>query len=91
MFNPMALLQALGGMMNIRNQINNFQQGLPQSMDPKQQALSDAQRMLNSGQMTQEQYNNVLQFADMINSGRVNNFSQLAGILSGKNGGNNGV
>ena len=91
MFNPMALLQALGGMMNIRNQINNFQQGLPQSMDPKQQALSDAQRMLNSGQMTQEQYNNVLQFADMINSGRINNFSQLAGILSGKNGGNNGV
>lgn len=91
MFNPMALLQALGGMMNIRNQINNFQQGLPQGMDPKQQALSDAQRMLNSGQMTQEQYNNVLQFADMINSGRINNFSQLAGILSGKNGGNNGV
>lgn len=91
MFNPMALLQALGGMINIRNQINNFQQGLPQNMDPKQQALSDAQRMLNSGQMTQEQYNNVLQFADMINSGRINNFSQLAGILSGKNGGNNGV
>lgn len=91
MFNPMALLQALGGMMNIRNQINNFQQGLPQGMDPKQQALSDAQRMLNSGQMTQEQYNNVLQFADMINSGRINNFSQLASILSGKNGGNNGL
>ena len=76
MFNPMALLQALGGAANIRNQINNFQQGLPQGMDPKQQALSDAQRMLNSGQMTQEQYNNVL---------------QLAGILSGQNGGSNGV
>ena len=91
MFNPMALLQALGGMANFRNQLNNFQQGLPQGMDPKQQALSDAQRMLNSGQMTQEQYNNVLQFADMINSGQINNFSQLTGMLFGRKGGNNGV
>lgn len=77
MFNPMAIIQALGGVANIRNQVNQFQQGLPQSgFDPKQQALMQAQQMLNSGKMSQQQYNNVL---------------QLAGILSGKNGGNNGV
>lgn len=77
MFNPLGVIQALGGMANIRNQLNNFQQGLPQNgFDPKQQALMQAQQMLNSGQMTQQQYNNIL---------------QLAGILSGKNGGNNGV
>ena len=77
MFNPLGVIQALGGMANLRNQLNNFQQGLPQNgFDPKQQALMQAQQMLNSGQMTQQQYNNVL---------------QLAGILSGKNGGNNGV
>ena len=39
MFNPMAIIQALGGVANIRNQVNQFQQGLPQSgFDPKQQA-----------------------------------------------------
>ena len=77
MFNPLSVIQALGGMANIRSQLNNFQQGLPQNgFDPKQQALMQAQQMLNSGQMSQQQYNNVL---------------QLAGILSGKNGGNNGV
>ena len=77
MFNPLGVIQALGGMANIRSQLNNFQQGLPQNgFDPKQQALMQAQQMLNSGQMSQQQYNNVL---------------QLAGILSGKNGGNNGV
>lgn len=77
MFNPLGVIQALGGMANIRSQLNNFQQGLPQNgFDPKQQALMQAQQMLNSGQMSQQQYNNVL---------------QLAGILSGKNGGSNGV
>ena len=77
MFNPMAIIQALGGVANIRNQVNQFQQGLPQSgFDPKQQALMQAQQMLNSGQMSQQQYNNVL---------------QLAGMISGQNGGNNGV
>ena len=77
MFNPMAIIQALGGVANIRNQINQFQQGLPQSgFDPKQQALMQAQQMLNSGKMSQQQYNNVL---------------QLAGMISGQNGGNNGV
>lgn len=77
MFNPLGVIQALGGMANIRNQLNNFQQGLPQNgFDPKQQALMQAQQMLNSGQMTQQQYNNIL---------------QLAGMLSGQNGGNNGV
>lgn len=77
MFNPLGVIQALGGMANIRNQLNNFQQGLPQNgFDPKQQALMQAQQMLNSGQMSQQQYNNVL---------------QLAGMISGQNGGNNGV
>ncbi len=77
MFNPLGVIQALGGMANIRSQLNNFQQGLPQNgFDPKQQALMQAQQMLNSGQMSQQQYNNIL---------------QLAGMLSGGNGGNNGV
>ena len=55
MFNPLGVIQALGGMANIRNQLNNFQQGLPQNgFDPKQQALMQAQQMLNSGQMSQQ-------------------------------------
>lgn len=75
MFNPFGVIQALGGMMNFRNQLNQFQQTLPQTgFDPKQQALMQAQQLLNSGKMTQQQYNNVL---------------QVAGMLSGQNGGNN--
>ena len=67
MFNPLAVIQALGGMANLRDQLNAFQQGLPQNgFNPKQQALSQAQQMLNSGKMTQEQYNNILQLAGMI-------------------------
>jgi hypothetical protein len=67
MFNPMGMIQALGGMANFRNQINQFQQnqGLV-GRDPealKSMALQRAQQMLNSGQMTQEQYNWVMQFA----------------------------
>ena len=67
MFNPLAVIQALGGMANLRDQLNAFQQGLPQNgFNPKQQALNQAQQMLNSGKMTQEQYNNILQLAGMI-------------------------
>ena len=69
MFN---IINALGGMANFRNQLNQFQQTLPQNgFDPKAQALAQAQQMLNSGQMTQQQYNNIL---------------QIAGMLSGQNG-----
>ena len=69
MFN---IINALGGMANFRNQLNQFQQSLPQNgFDPKAQALAKAQQMLNSGQMTQQQYNNIL---------------QIAGRLSGQNG-----
>lgn len=72
MFNPIGVIQALGGMANVRNQVNQFQQGLPQNdFDPKAMALNQAQQMLNSGQMTQQQYNNVLQLAGMISGNRV--------------------
>ena len=67
MFNPMAMLQFFGGAMNFRNQLNQFQQGLPQQgFDPKQAALSQAQELLNSGKMTQQQYNTIMQFASFM-------------------------
>lgn len=69
------IINALGGMANFKTQFDRFKQTLPQNgFDPKrykQQALMQAQQMLNSGQMTQEQYNNIL---------------QIAGALSGNNG-----
>lgn len=61
-------------MVNFRNQLNQFAQTLPQGgFDPKQQALMQAQQMLNSGQMTQQQYNNILQIAGMLNGGNNSN------------------
>lgn len=78
MFN-IPIINALGGITNFKNQLNQFKQTLPQNgFDPKQQALSQAQQMLNSGQMSQQQYNQIL---------------QIAGMLSGKGdqGGNNGL
>lgn len=69
------IINALGGMANFKTQFDQFKQTLPQNgFDPKQykqQALMQAQQMLNSGQMTQQQYNNIL---------------QIAGMLSGENG-----
>lgn len=67
----MSIINALGGFANFKSQFDRFKQSLPQSgFDPKQQALMQAQQMLNSGQMTQEQYNNIL---------------EIAGVLSGQN------
>jgi len=61
------IVNALGGMLNFKNQFDQFRQSLPQNgFDPKQQALMQAQQMLNSGQMTQQQYNNILQIAGML-------------------------
>lgn len=78
MFN-IPIINALGGMVNFRNQLNQFKQTLPQNgFDPKQQALMQAQQMLNSGQMSQQQYNQILQIAGMLSN-------------QGSQGGNNGV
>lgn len=67
MFENIPIVRALGGFLNFKNQLNQFQQTLPQNgLDPKQMALMQAQRMLNSGQMTQEQYNNILQIAGVL-------------------------
>ena len=76
MFN---IINSLGGMANFKSRYDQFKQSLPQQgFDPKQQALMQAQQMLNSGQMTQQQYNQIL---------------QVAGMLSGQsgNGGSNGL
>lgn len=71
------IINALGGMLNFKNQYDQFKQTLPQNgFDPKQQAIMQAQQMLNSGQMTQAQYNNIL---------------QIAGMLSGQNKGQGGT
>ena len=73
------IINALGGMANFKQRFDQFRQTLPQNgFDPKQQALMQAQQMLNSGQMTQQQYNQIL---------------QVAGMLSGQGGtgGNNGI
>lgn len=71
------IIDALGGMLNFKNQYDQFKQTLPQNgFDPKQQAILQAQQMLNSGQMTQAQYNNIL---------------QIAGMLSGQNKGQGGT
>ena len=66
MFNPMGMIQALGGMANFRNQLNQFQQQMGPNANYKEMALQRAQQMLNSGQMTQEQYNQILSFAGMM-------------------------
>lgn len=71
------IIDALGGMLNFKNQYDQFKQTLPQNgFNPKQQAIMQAQQMLNSGQMTQAQYNNIL---------------QIAGMLSGQNKGQGGT
>lgn len=57
------LYSILGGqsqMQNLMNQFNQFKRGF--SGDPKQQV----QNMLNSGQMTQAQFNQLAQMANQI-------------------------
>ena len=70
MFN-IPIINALGGIVNFKRQLDQFQQTLPQNgFDPKQQALMQAQQMLNSGRMTQQQYNMVLQIAGELSGER---------------------
>ena len=73
MFN-IPIVNALGGISNFRNQLNQFAQTLPQGgFDPKSQALAQAQQMLNSGQMSQQQYNTILQIAGMLSGQNASN------------------
>lgn len=59
MNNPM--FNMFGGFANFMAQFNQFRQNIQQNgIDPKQQV----QQLLNSGQMTQEQFN---QFREMAN------------------------
>ena len=52
-----------GGFMNFRNQLNQFQQNLSnQGINPQQKV----QELLNSGQMSQQQFEQLRQMANQI-------------------------
>lgn len=57
---------AFGDMQNMLNKLNQFRQTI--QGDPKQQA----QQLLNSGQMSQDQYNRLSQMATQIQNMLVN-------------------
>lgn len=63
MINPMQLFQMFGGQQQFLNQYNNFSRNFQQGgLDPKQQV----QNLLNSGQMSQEQFNQLRYIANAI-------------------------
>ena len=55
------LFQAFGGFQNFQNQFNQFKNNMGQT-NPQQ----TVQQLLNSGQMTQQQFNQISQLANMI-------------------------
>ena len=60
LFNMLGGQQSMNPMTNLVNQLNQFRQSF--SGDPKQQV----QQLLNSGKMTQNQYNQLSQMATQI-------------------------
>ena len=65
MNNP--IFNLFGGMQNFLNQFGQFKNNLQQNgINPQQQALGQAQQMLDSGKMSQDQYNQILNMAQTI-------------------------
>lgn len=61
------LFDMFGGMQNFMGQFNNFRNGLQQQgLDPRQAACSKGQELLDSGKITQDQYNQILNLAKNI-------------------------
>lgn len=61
------IFNMFGGFQNFLGQFNNFSQNVQQQgIDPKQTAYSKAQQMLDSGAISQDQYNQILSMAGMI-------------------------
>ena len=57
------IFNAFGGFMNFRNQFNQFQQNMQnQGINPQQKV----QELLNSGQMSQQQFEQLRQIANQI-------------------------
>lgn len=62
-FNPMQLFQMFGGQQNFNNQLSQFSQGVQQQgINPQQQV----QALLNSGRMSQQQFNQLRTLANML-------------------------
>ena len=55
-------MQRFGGMQNFMNQFNQFRQNFGNQQNPQQMV----QHLLDSGQMTQEQFNQLSQMANQI-------------------------
>ena len=61
------IFDMFGGFQNFLGQFNNFSQNVQQQgIDPKQTAYNKAQQMLDSGAISQDQYNQILSMAGMI-------------------------
>lgn len=56
------IFNMFGGMMNFQQQFNQFRQGLPQGFNPQ----NKVQELLNSGQMSPQQFEQFRQIADAI-------------------------
>lgn len=69
MFNLAAFLNTFGGMMGFQQRLNTFGQQFAQqnACTPEQKV----QQMLNSGQMTQEQFNTFSQIANQLTGRRL--------------------
>lgn len=56
------LYQMFGGMQNFMNQFNQFKQNFPGNQNPQQMV----QQLLDSGRMSQQQFNELSQMANQI-------------------------
>lgn len=65
MNNP--IFNMFGGMQNFMTNFNSFRQQMEQTgSDPRQRANMQAQSMLDSGKINQDQYNQILNMAGTI-------------------------
>ena len=66
MINNNPIFNMFGGYANFQNQFNQFAHNVPNGFNPQQQV----QQLLNSGQMSQEQFNYFRSIANMITGRR---------------------
>lgn len=66
MFNPMQLINMLGGMNSFNQRLTTFSQNFKQQFGPNADPSQIGQQLLNSGQISQEQFEQFRQIANQL-------------------------
>ena len=66
LFNPAQFINMLGGMQSFNQKLNQFQQNFNQQYGQGADPSQMGQQLLNSGKMSQEQFEQFRQIANMV-------------------------